>query len=288
MTTQIIWSIRLSSTCFTNASKKAIVVPRNFHVIACMSISPKLIHCIKINMLCPNLRGQLPCAYFRCFGWNETKEPLKIWKRQNKRAFEDLEKKKQKIKLMFMNEETIDHLLINCAKTRVLWEIFFSLVRVFWVLPLSIKETLLNWHGLFVGKKHKKVWRADPLHIFWTVWKATNQMAFDDNMLSTQKLKYSFAYSLWSETKLFIDDYPLTLVNFIDWLGSYWGCFNPICLVDFLSSFGRFGNRCIGIVYLDSLFRHLFFNKYIILPIKKKILLWNGLNCMLMLIPCPW
>ena len=52
------------------------------------------------------------------------------------------------------------------------------------MLPSSVRETLLNWHGSFVGKNCKKVWRAAPLHIFWTVWKARNKMAFDDGMLS--------------------------------------------------------------------------------------------------------
>ena len=89
------------------------------------------------------------------------------------------------------------------------------------MLPSSVRETLLNWHGSFVGKNCKKVWRAAPLHIFWMVWKARNKMAFDDGMLSIWRLKYSFVYSPWSEAKLFIDDYPLTLVSFIDWLGSY-------------------------------------------------------------------
>ena len=67
------------------------------------------------------------------------------------------------------NEETIDHLLLHCSKARALWELLFTLVGVSWVLPSSVRETLLSWHGSFVSKKRKKVWRAAPLHIFWTV-----------------------------------------------------------------------------------------------------------------------
>ena len=67
------------------------------------------------------------------------------------------------------NEETIDHLLLHCSKTRALWELLFTLVGVSWVLPSSVRETLLSCHGSFVGKKRKKVWRAAPLHIFWMV-----------------------------------------------------------------------------------------------------------------------
>ncbi|RVX10352.1 hypothetical protein CK203_016077 [Vitis vinifera] len=119
------------------------------------------------------------------------------------------------------NEDTIDHLLLHCSKARVLWELLFTLFGVSWVLPSSVRETLLSWHGSFVGKKRRKVWRVAPLYIFWTVWKARNRLAFKDDVLSIQRLKYSFVYSLWSEAKLFIVEYPLTMVNFIDWLESY-------------------------------------------------------------------
>ncbi|RVW89588.1 hypothetical protein CK203_036425 [Vitis vinifera] len=66
-------------------------------------------------------------------------------------------------------EEIIDHLLLHCTKTRVLWDLLFNLFGVSWVLPSSIRETLLSWHGSFVGKKRKKACRAAPLFIFWTV-----------------------------------------------------------------------------------------------------------------------
>ena len=117
-------------------------------------------------------------------------------------------------------EENINHLLLHCSRTRVLWDLLFTLFGVSWVLPSSVRETLLSWNGFFVGKKCKKAWKAAPLHIFWTVWKVRNRLTFKDDMLSIQRLKYSFILSFWSETKLFIDDCPLTIVNFIDWLGS--------------------------------------------------------------------
>ena len=61
-----------------------------------------------------------------------------------------------------MHEESIDHLLLHCEKTRVLWELLFVLFRVPWVLSSSpIRDTLLGWHGFFVGKKGKKVWQAN-------------------------------------------------------------------------------------------------------------------------------
>ena len=62
--------------------------------------------------------------------------------------------------------ETVDHLLLHCVKTRVLWNLIFSLFGVAWVLSCSVKETLLRWHGAIVGKTRKKAWQLAPLCIF--------------------------------------------------------------------------------------------------------------------------
>ena len=122
--------------------------------------------------------------------------------------------------LCHVEEESIDHLLVHYVKIRVLWELFFALFRVSWVLPSLVKETLLGWHGSFVDKKHRKVWREGPLCLFWIVWKARNRITFKGEEFSIQSLKSSFVCFLWSEAKQCIDDVPLTLFSFINWLGS--------------------------------------------------------------------
>ena len=59
--------------------------------------------------------------------------------------------------LCLEEEETIDHIFIHCVKTRVLWNLLFSLLGVLWILPSLLRDTLLEWHGSFVGKRRKKV-----------------------------------------------------------------------------------------------------------------------------------
>ena len=100
----------------------------------------------------------------------------------------------------------------------------------------SVKETLLGWRGSFVGKKRKKVWQVGPLCLFWVIWKARNKIAFENNVLSIYRLKASFVYLLWLETKLWMKDGPSTLIDFVDWVGSRWGrrffvfpCFGSNC-----------------------------------------------------------
>ena len=71
-----------------------------------------------------------------------------------------------------------------------------------------------------MGKKRKVVWKVGPLCFFWSIWKTRNKIAFEDSVLSIQRLKASFVYLLWLETKLFIKYGHLTLIDFIDWVGS--------------------------------------------------------------------
>nr|CAN77022.1 hypothetical protein VITISV_015333 [Vitis vinifera] len=59
-----------------------------------------------------------------------------------------------------------------------------------WVLPVSARDTLLGWHGSFVGKKHRKAWMAAPL-LFWTVWKERTRIAFVNKDISIQMMKFS-------------------------------------------------------------------------------------------------
>ena len=46
--------------------------------------------------------------------------------------------------LSLSHEESIDHILLHCDKARVLWDLLFSLFRVFWVMQSTVRETLLG------------------------------------------------------------------------------------------------------------------------------------------------
>ena len=53
-------------------------------------------------------------------------------------------------------EETVDHLLLHCLKSKLMWDLLLAIVGVNWVLPLIIREAFLSWSESFVGKKKKK------------------------------------------------------------------------------------------------------------------------------------
>lgn len=54
------------------------------------------------------------------------------------------------------------------------------------VLSFTVRESLLSWHNLIVGRKQRKIWRAALLYIFWTLWKERIQRNFEmrNNQLS--------------------------------------------------------------------------------------------------------
>ena len=87
-------------------------------------------------------------------------------------------------------------------------------------MPASVRDSLLGWKVSLLAKDRRKVWKAGPLCIFWSVWKVRNGIVFRDEVLSIQRLKSSFVYLFWSETKVYFVDGPTSLVNFFDWVGS--------------------------------------------------------------------
>ena len=50
------------------------------------------------------------------------------------------------------DEESLDHLLLHCPKVHNLWAFIFMMFGVFWVLPRSIKDTLVGWKGSTIQK----------------------------------------------------------------------------------------------------------------------------------------
>ena len=105
------------------------------------------------------------------------------------------------------SEETIDHLLLHYAVTRILWDVFFLFLEFFGSF-LALLGKLWKVGRILCGQK-EEVWRAGPLCPFWTIWKARNKFAFEGKVLSIQKMKTSFVYLLWEETKFWIKEGPL-------------------------------------------------------------------------------
>lgn len=65
--------------------------------------------------------------------------------------------------LCYVSDETTNHLLVECIKTRPLWELLLSLFGAMWVNPKWVWDTLLIWNNFVIGRKCERAWRAGPL-----------------------------------------------------------------------------------------------------------------------------
>uniref|UniRef100_A0A2N9GN59 Reverse transcriptase domain-containing protein n=1 Tax=Fagus sylvatica TaxID=28930 RepID=A0A2N9GN59_FAGSY len=95
--------------------------------------------------------------------------------------------------------ETVDHLLLHCPISHVLWSFLFRSFHVTWVVPRSVKDLFFGWRNWF-GKHHSDIWNLAPLCLMWNVWLERNSRIFEDTQSSVDHLLEKFTSSLfdWS------------------------------------------------------------------------------------------
>lgn len=71
-----------------------------------------------------------------------------------------------------------------------------------------MKETLLEWHGSFVGRKRLKMWKVALYTFFGQFWKERDIIVFENEDFSIQRLKNYFVCRLWNWYKV-VDSLPL-------------------------------------------------------------------------------
>ena len=62
----------------------------------------------------------------------------------------------------------------------MLWELFVAIVGSSWGFPHTVRQTLIAWQSVNVGRKRKRIWMVAYFCLFWTVWQARNRVAFED------------------------------------------------------------------------------------------------------------
>lgn len=87
-----------------------------------------------------------------------------------------------------------------------------------WLLPSLVKGVLLSWHGFFLRKKRKQVWRVPPLLLFWMVWQEWNRRVFDNEENSVHSIKLNFSGSF-----VFLSWGTSSFVDFVNLIGAIWG-----------------------------------------------------------------
>ena len=99
------------------------------------------------------------------------------------------------------NEESANHILIHCDKTKMLWTVLLTSFGPVWVFPNSMKKLLLEWKVKGLRKKKRAVWRLTPICLFWCTWEKQNWRTFQEEEMFDQSLRKLFTCSLleWSQ-----------------------------------------------------------------------------------------
>ncbi|RVW92386.1 hypothetical protein CK203_032497 [Vitis vinifera] len=111
------------------------------------------------------------------------------------------------------NEESADHILIHCGKTRELWTVVLSSFGVVWVFPNSVRNLLLEWKIKGLEKKRGVVWKMAPICLFWCIWGERNRRVFQEEEKSDTSLKNLFLWSLLEWSQQFMDVDYLSFMN---------------------------------------------------------------------------
>ena len=112
------------------------------------------------------------------------------------------------------NGETVDHLLLHCPVSHVLWTFLFRSFHVSWVIPRSVKDLLLGWHN-WLGKHHSNIWNLAPHCHMWSIWMERNSRTFEDLLCSTDQLIEKFATSLFSWSRVWGLSIASSVVDFV-------------------------------------------------------------------------
>ena len=105
-----------------------------------------------------------------------------------------------------------------------------------------------------MGKKRKKVWRAAPLCLFWTVWRERNRVAFDIEVFSALRLKGSFICNLWSWSNVYSGVRDRSLLDFLTWMGYLVYFFGMVGFLELLAPSLAVPYLYTPSILLDSLF----------------------------------
>ncbi|XP_058068618.1 uncharacterized protein LOC131217673 [Magnolia sinica] len=80
--------------------------------------------------------------------------------------------------LCMQDEESVNHMFLHSSFAREVWDLFFQLSGVLLVLPGSIDDFLLSWHGGGTGKSEKRSRRLSCLAVLWPLWLERNSQVF--------------------------------------------------------------------------------------------------------------
>jgi hypothetical protein len=116
-------------------------------------------------------------------------------------------------------EESVDHLLLNCECAQFLWNAFFSHFGLAWAMPRGIANLLRSW---WLGGRSRStvVWKMVPHCIMWCLWSKHNGRLFEDSERSLGDLLHFFLTTLLTWTEAWLAPVVIRFSDFLSLFSS--------------------------------------------------------------------
>ena len=94
------------------------------------------------------------------------------------------------------DNETMDHLFLNCEFSLRLWCKVLKEFSREWVIPRFSIDMLFVGQSFFLNKKGQTLWKVATTATFWAIWLERNKRIFEEVQ--------EFVESIWDRIKLWV------------------------------------------------------------------------------------
>ncbi|XP_057453188.1 uncharacterized protein LOC130745059 [Lotus japonicus] len=103
--------------------------------------------------------------------------------------------------------ESVTHLFLHCPKVWILWVAVLYREGVWWTIPGSFQVCLAEW-GSLRQSTSRILWDLIPYAICWVVWRARNDVIFNDKVYIAEEAWESHLFMLFSWIKAWWKECP--------------------------------------------------------------------------------
>lgn len=97
-----------------------------------------------------------------------------------------------------LEEETVNHLFLNCSEVCRLWNNLVGWLGVSWVAPVETVQHLDSFMGLARGGRNSKRLGGLWICAVWVIWKWRNKVIFNQASWNFRKIEEEIKCRYWN------------------------------------------------------------------------------------------
>lgn len=106
--------------------------------------------------------------------------------------------------------ESVNHIFLHCCYSRDIWKEILNFWEIQWTFQENLVDSFLSWCSPFRGELVSSLWWYSFPHIFWGIWKESNDRIFRETSTPSwligkkiiRKLKENFISHFGPSTNL--------------------------------------------------------------------------------------